>query len=123
VAEHDLTTALAERVRVAIERAHAVVAEADVLSALSRLLREPTSMAKRCAWCGRLALGRGWIPAEQIPAEIRALLEERMTHGICADCLRRLEREGKTRAIGARAAAPPASTGESGSSTSRDRRR
>ena len=97
--ERDFAGALAERMREAIASAHHAISEAHVVRATSQLIREPTSMAKRCAWCGRLAIGRGWTPAEKIPENVRAQLEDRMTHGICGGCIRRLEQEGKTAPI------------------------
>lgn len=100
--ERSMDAALIERAREAIGRAQAAIAEADVLRATARLLRDPASMARRCAWCGRLALGRTWKPADQVPEELRTRFEDRATHGICATCLRRLEREGQSHRLDAR---------------------
>lgn len=97
--ERDLLTSLASRVRAAIERAHELVADAELVTAASRLVRDPGSLARRCAWCGRLALGRRWVPVDELPAFIRADLDEHVTHGICERCLRRLEESGESRPL------------------------
>jgi hypothetical protein len=70
----ELVHLLGARVRSALARAQAAVAEADLLTTASRLLREPGSMARRCAWCGRIALGREWVPEDDVPKFVRSEL-------------------------------------------------
>src|SRR5207245_2586009 len=123
--EGELLEALNEMVRDAIARAQAVAERSELVRVASQLVRDPTLLAKRCAWCNRLAFGRRWIPAADLPEFVRPLLENRVSHGICADCMRRLEREGASRPISteARGGAPPASAAAGESTTSRDPRR
>lgn len=89
---------LAARLQEAVAQARATVEESYMVIAASRLARSPNVMAKRCAWCGRLDLGRGWRPPEQTPRFLVATLERRATHTICPDCVRRLEEAGQSRA-------------------------
>jgi hypothetical protein len=93
--ELEFPDALASRVRRALSNAQRTVAEAEAVICASRLAQERDSMVMRCAWCGRIALGAG----SEVPAFIATRLDERTTHGICPDCVRRLERTGRTRPL------------------------
>jgi hypothetical protein len=95
----DLVGSLLRRVTRARTEAEKAVARSEVLAAARVAVREPRRMVKRCAWCGRLALGRGWVPADEVPAFVGTLLDERTTHGICEHCLRRLERDGASKPL------------------------
>jgi len=92
----DVLAVLGARLQEALARAREAVEESQVLIAASSLARSPGSMAKRCAWCGRLELGLGWRPPEQAPRFLVATLERRATHTICPDCVRRLEESGQS---------------------------
>ena len=87
------------RVREAVAEATRAVARSESLLAARALVRERGRLAKRCAWCGRLDLGRRWTPPDEVPQFLPAAVRERITHGICPDCLARLEREGQTREL------------------------
>lgn len=94
--EGDVFAVLAARLQEAVTRAREAVEESQVLIAASTLARSPAAMAKRCAWCGRLELGRGWRAPEQTPRFLVTTLERRATHTICPDCVRRLEEAGQS---------------------------
>ena len=96
--EHDFADDLTSRVRRAIAVAQETVARSEALAAASRLVQDPSLMMKRCAWCGRLALGR-WTTNERVPSFVTDRMDGQTTHGICADCLRRLERTGRSRPL------------------------
>jgi len=93
----DLPAALAGRLQEALARVRATLDESELLTAASRLARDPATMARRCAWCGRLELGRSWRAPESAPEFLVATLERRATHTICPDCLGRLEATGQSR--------------------------
>jgi len=95
----DAATALLGRVRQALAEAEHAVAQSEVVTTATRLVREPGSMVTRCAWCSRIRLGRGWMPAESVPQFFARYVEEHGTHGICADCVRDLEVAGHTRPL------------------------
>jgi hypothetical protein len=88
------------RVRAALAEAHRTVARSESLVAARVLVRERRHLAKRCAWCGRMELGAHWTPPEELPAFLRREVRDRISHGICPDCLARLERQGHTHALG-----------------------
>jgi hypothetical protein len=97
MAEQQVARMLRRRVRAAITEASSTVARSECLSAARILVRDPHRLARRCAWCGRLALGRHWTPPAELPGFLPAEVRQRISHGICPDCLARLEREGGTR--------------------------
>jgi hypothetical protein len=92
-------SALAARARRAAAEAERIVARSQVIVAARRVVRDPASMVKRCAWCGRVLIGRGWVPAEDMPDFVIDALEDHTTHGICERCVRRLERDGASRPL------------------------
>jgi hypothetical protein len=96
--QRDFIEALTSRARAAIAAAERTVAQSETLAAASRLVTDPSQMVKRCAWCGRLALGR-WTSSEEAPRFLAGRLDGQTTHGICSECLRRLERTGRTRPL------------------------
>jgi hypothetical protein len=63
------------------------------------LVRERRRLVKRCAWCGRIELGDHWTSTTELPALLPREVRDRISHGICPDCLARLEREGQTRSL------------------------
>jgi hypothetical protein len=89
--EEDLPDVLLHRMRLAVGEAERAVERSATLRAARRLLRE-RMLLKRCAWCGRFSLGKGWQPLEQLPHFVPGLVREQATHGICPDCMHRLER-------------------------------
>lgn len=53
-------------------------------------------LLKSCSWCERVSIMGGWFEIEEAAARLRlfdAALLPVLTHGICADCLDRVERE------------------------------
>jgi hypothetical protein len=44
---------------------------------------ERCGYSKRCAWCGRVKLGDGWIQERRVGIE-------QYSHGICGECLAKL---------------------------------
>ena len=90
--DRDAVEALVFRARSAIAAARTTVAQAEVLTEASRLANDRYALIRRCAWCGRLALGR-WTPADEAPAFLTLRAESKATHGICPDCLRRIEQQ------------------------------
>lgn len=92
-------SSLMERARRAYRDADTAIARSEVVVSARRLVRDPAAMVKRCAWCGRLLLGRGWVPTEEVPQFVGSALDERTTHGICERCVRRLERDGVSRPL------------------------
>jgi hypothetical protein len=97
--DSDADTALLRRAREALAEAEHAVAQSDAVLTATRLVREPGSMVTRCAWCSRIKLGRGWIPAESVPRFFARYVEEHGTHGICDECVRELEVTGHTRPL------------------------
>lgn len=95
----ELVRSLMRRVNRARAEAERAVARSETLTAAMRVIREPGAMLNRCAWCGRVSVGRGWVPADAMPAFVARLLDDRTTHGICERCLRRLERDGASRPL------------------------
>jgi hypothetical protein len=87
------------RVRAALAEAHRAIARSEALTAARALVRDRHRLAKRCAWCGRLELGDHWTAPEELPAFLSSEVRDRISHGICPDCLARLEREGQTRSL------------------------
>lgn len=51
-------------------------------------------MSARCAWCGRYRVGESWLPTGAVPEEATA--GERVSHGICPDCVEALRDAGKS---------------------------
>ena len=90
--ELDAVGALVFRARRAVAAARTTVAQAEVLTESSRLANDRNALIRRCAWCGRLALGR-WTPADEAPAFLTLRAEGKATHGICPDCLRHVEQQ------------------------------
>jgi hypothetical protein len=94
-------------------RAESSGREADVARRRSQLLREfvtyfrehRTELPLRCAWCGRIRIGRRWAaPEDFLDGDLPVRIRERATHGICDDCF---ERENAA-AAAARETARPA---------------
>ncbi len=91
--------ALLGRAKLALAEAEHAVAQSEVVTSATRLVRDPGSMVTRCAWCSRIKLGRGWMPAESVPQFFASYVEEHGTHGICDDCICELEVTGHTRPL------------------------
>jgi hypothetical protein len=85
--------ALELRAHRARDAAGRLVACSERIVASRRLLADPETMVKRCAWCGRLALGRAWVLEDEVPAFAGGLFEKRTTDGICSHCFDRLQRD------------------------------
>jgi hypothetical protein len=85
--------------RVAIAHVCRAIARSESLLAVRVLGRKHECLAKRCAWCGRLDLGDHWTPPDDVPAFLPRAARNRVTHGICPDCLARLERDGQTHSL------------------------
>ena len=92
-------SALAARARRAAAEAERIVARSQVIMAARRATHDPSAMVKRCAWCGRVMIGREWVAAEHMPKFVARALEDHTTHGICDGCLHRLERDGTSRPL------------------------
>jgi len=66
---------------------------------LARLLREARTgdrLLLHCAWCGRLEIGGEWLRLEAIGSgqfQIHEAVVKHSTHGICPDCMERVQRE------------------------------
>jgi hypothetical protein len=69
--------------------------EPDVAGHLSSKVGAADSMVTRCAWCGRLEFGGHWTQVDEAPF-FDEFLDRCVTHGICEDCLRALERSGES---------------------------
>jgi hypothetical protein len=82
-----------------LAEANRAIARSESLRAARALVRDRRHLAKRCAWCGRLDLADRWTPPEDIPAFLAGEVRDRVSHGICPDCLARLEREGRTHSL------------------------
>ncbi len=95
----DLLEGLSARLQDAVAHAQAAVERSEVLAAVSQLARNPAAMARRCAWCGRLELGRSWRVPQYTPPLLLDTLERRATHTICPDCVERLEQSGRSRQV------------------------
>lgn len=95
--ERDLFAVLSTRLQDAVARAGEAIERSQLLMSASRLARNPATMAKRCAWCGRLDLGHGWQSPERAPRFLASTLEQRATHTICPECVCRLEESGQSR--------------------------
>jgi hypothetical protein len=65
----------------------------DALLHRAAELREG-AMSARCAWCGRYRVGESWLPTGAVPEEATA--GERVSHGICPDCVEALRDAGKS---------------------------
>jgi hypothetical protein len=92
----ELANALRMRARAAITEAEVTVERAQTLVASRRIVADDEALATRCAWCGRLELGEQWLLPIDAPLFVGAGLHDRTTHGICSDCVARLERSGKS---------------------------
>jgi hypothetical protein len=90
----DVVGALIRRVNHACADAQRAVARSEMLVTARRLARDPSSMVRRCAWCGRMQLGHDWISADEAPAFLGSELDHRTSHGICERCIRKLEQDG-----------------------------
>jgi hypothetical protein len=54
----------------------------------------------RCAWCDRFEVEGEWLHLHAIgrgQQQIASSLRDRVTHGICPDCIRRLREAGLSR--------------------------
>jgi hypothetical protein len=89
---------LEQRVWQAIATACGEVRRARILVEGAQVVREPSAMLTRCAWCGRYALGDGWADPDETPVWPERL-GGRTTHGICGQCLRMLETSGASRPL------------------------
>ena len=94
----NVSDVLTGRVRQAIAAAERAVARAEVVTVAARLVKTRDTMVRRCAWCGCLALDRWTAPSLRRPSS-RWRASDQTTHGICSDCLRRLERTGQTKPL------------------------
>jgi hypothetical protein len=94
----EVVETLARRVKQAIAAAEEAKAKSETLVAARRVVRDPAMMLRRCAWCGRISLGR-WTVVEEAPPFLPREMHGRTTHGICPDCLCRLERRGETKPV------------------------
>ncbi len=95
--EPEVVGELMQRLRTAVQEASAAAAWSERLLAARRLARG--ALPTRCAWCGRLALGRQWTPLDEAPAFLPRDVGDGASHTICPDCTARLEREGRTRPL------------------------
>jgi hypothetical protein len=93
----DVVELLLRRLRVAVAESQRLVAWSKMLLFGSDLLKDPARMLRRCAWCGRLNLDEQWVPADEAPAFVWTMLDQRATHGICRNCLDDLELERQER--------------------------
>jgi hypothetical protein len=96
----DFVAHLKGRVGRAMADAQRAVARSELLTSASQVAHEPDAMVTRCAWCGRLALAGRWTRIEQAPGFLAGLIARRGTHGICPDCMRRLESSGESAPLG-----------------------
>jgi hypothetical protein len=91
-----------------VRRAPEVRAQATALKADSRRIRELAALLRdaeagkrlllHCAWCDRLDVGGEWLHLEAVGSgqvRIHAAVVERATHGICPECLERVQREAE----------------------------
>jgi hypothetical protein len=104
-----LVEELAERMRAAArdalaarQRGGSAAGEAAALQRRARLLREfvgrtrrdPSFLPRRCAWCHRIEVEGEYVdPNEFLEDDLPERLRERATHGICPECLERVQRE------------------------------
>ena len=93
----NLESALARRAASAVANAARTLERSEVIVAAGRIVRSDHEMVTRCAWCDRLSLADRWLRVEDAPLFSRGDYSERMTHGICDECLERLERSGESR--------------------------
>jgi len=98
-----LFSELVEQARAAAREVRRVAGEARDVGESSRqarrrseLLRRfllqwqsnPDYLIRRCAWCGRLAVGDEFVhPRDFLRGDVPARVQEHATHGICPDCL------------------------------------
>jgi hypothetical protein len=90
--------ALRRRARDAVAEAERAVSRSQTLTAARRLLHE-RALLKRCAWCGRISLGRGWTASDDLPHFVPESVRANASHGICPTCLERLARDGDSRTV------------------------
>ena len=81
--------------RSACTSAEAVIAQSRRLLLSCAIAREGSALICRCAWCERVQLDQGWCTPPELPP-LRALAE-RVSHGICPDCIAELRRSGKSK--------------------------
>jgi hypothetical protein len=97
VATDDPFAALRGRAHAAIARSASLVAEAEDLVVSCRLVRDERALVSRCEWCGRLGVdARHWLLPDELPLSLSPLGVRRNSHGICPDCIERLEAEGRS---------------------------
>jgi hypothetical protein len=83
-----------------IEDAVATSVEAMRRSRLTRaasMQRRAGGLTTRCAWCGRFAVGNRFVDRDDVPRFVELTPPERITHGICPECVDELRRTGKSR--------------------------
>jgi hypothetical protein len=78
--------ALAGQVRELIARSGRITRRSAILVDSSRHARASDTLIAHCAWCGRIRVGDGWAPPEEVPEFLTHLLAERRTHTICPAC-------------------------------------
>ena len=93
----DLASELARRAASAAAEAELAVERAELTIAAGRIVRSDYGMVTRCAWCDRLLLAGRWLPADDAPLFSRWDYSDRITHGICRDCVDGLEHKGESR--------------------------
>jgi hypothetical protein len=84
-----LIEVLLGRVQEAVDAAHELVADPEVLAHVSTL-RAGRGLISRCAWCGRYRVGGRWFVVEPKPEG----LNDETSHGICDDCVAVLREVG-----------------------------
>ena len=77
---------LGNRLRSVAARSQTINYRSVVLVEASRYLRDREALIPRCAWCGKVALGGGWMPFDEVPHFLHGEVRTRATHGICPSC-------------------------------------
>ena len=92
----------ADEALAAARRGGSANGEAVALNRRARLLRafvastrrDRSFLPRRCAWCGRVEVDGEFVdPHEFLDGDMPSRLRERATHGICPDCLERVQRQ------------------------------
>jgi hypothetical protein len=92
---------LVRRALQARAQASALGADSRRIRHLAQLLRDAEAgkrLLLHCAWCDRLKVGEEWLHLEALGSgqvRIHAAVVERATHGICPECLERVQREAE----------------------------